>query len=219
MKNYFKRGVPDRTKVKLTFYWETGHINDTDRFTVAADGGSTYFQFRGNGPYDPDTTLGGTTAQMFAFYNQVYRSYQCTYSKLYIYIDRADYTATYADATEFFCGVMPMDDALGTTDWPQSYFGWETTPNAKVKRIIANSGNQNGQTLKLKHAMSTQKLYGRKSDPSLDWCLVNTLPSNGWNYNVVCINNGPQVFNGKARFYVKYWVTFSEPTTNLAEFS
>lgn len=216
MTNTLSKGIPDKTRMQIIFYWETDDIDGLNAFAVAANS-QQYYQFRGNAPFDPDTSVGGTTAQWWNIYNKIYQSITCFGSKFSAYIYRADVNAaTNALPCELFVGLIPMDDSLGTSDWPQSYFAWETTKNAKTKRIISNQGIGKNRW-KISQTMFTTKLYGRKIDPSLDMTTVNSLPSQAWNYNLVFVNRSTTNFNGKLRIFVKYWVEFSEPVTNFDE--
>lgn len=168
------------------------------------------YQISGNSPWDPDYTATGTTAWMWPIYNKMYKSYLCTYSKVVCDVQMSN---TSAQSEHLFVGYIPVDSDDDST-WPSGYPNWYATRGTQVKDRSWSASDTTRRHLKITARNSTSKFYGRKIDPSLDIVSVSSDPIEEWLHTFVFVNRSTNSTNLFVRFFVTYYVTFSEFIAN-----
>lgn len=201
-------------RTKVSFYQE---FSVTDMVGQS----QTLVQFRGNNPYDPEYALGGNTAMNWTIYNKWYRKYMVTYSTISFQLERRTFNFDISDEEQWlFVAILPR--SVDNTDAPDNYFEWMETPNARINMKYYGAQDRSSRRIKLRHRMSTSKLYGRPMDPSMDLSAVAGGPSIEWLWNLYIFNRG--LVEGPTtsligRVWITYYVTFSEKSTHPATYA
>lgn len=136
------------------------------------------FDFRGNGPYDPEAALGGGQPYGFDQLAAIYQRYRCYASKIRVKV----HNLTGSSTTPYFMAVFPYATGAAPTD-----AGWYVNAAEQpYSRYVTRNAFDSSPTLK--SVMSTAKIYGVnktmvKSDTQFQ-SLVSTTPSYEWFWKV-----------------------------------
>lgn len=185
---------PDRLFCKLQY---------TDEPVLS--GTNTYHNvYRGNSPYDPDFSLGGTTATGYSQFcggNGPYLNYCCFGSKIIVNFMRTD-TGTGPIEMFLLPSVLTTVSSTSSTQLrPQKYCKF---------RFVTNYQNSKSSTT-IGHYFTTSKMYGRKSILSEDdfSAQYNANPVNEWFWNIVVQDPAlTTTVTGKIWVKVKYYMCF-----------
>lgn len=200
--NPFAQSAPDQLRTKLTYMIEVPW-----GFTA---GEQKVYQISGNSIWDPDYSVAGTTAWMWPIYKEMYKSYMCTYSKCTMSLQ---ITTPTIQAEHMFVGRI-LSDSDDASSWPSNYPNWYATRNTIIKDKAWAASDGMRHAIKIVSRGSTSKFYGRKLDPSLDLTALNSDPQEEWIHTFVFVNRSSDSTSVFVRFWVTYYVTFSELVMN-----
>lgn len=194
--------VPDRLMVKLKYA----------TFQTATSGGVAPVDvlMSGNGLFDPEVGVGGSTPLGYAAYASLYNNYRCFASAIKTTLFSSSTTIPLTTITQW---IIPSTDvtplALGV-EWfmSQKYCKYALQNLYKGNPIVKNY-------------MSTQKLWGVNKGTVMDDEIysadVASLPANQWYWHC-CFQQGLQATNFEYQWYVEviYYAEFFGEATVFA---
>lgn len=201
--------VPDQTKVKLR--WTVSTL-----YTLTA-GGLAVANIIGNSPYDPDGSgTGNIQPTGWDQYSTFYKTYRCDGSSIKAEITNINNdlgAGTDPTVSDCYVGVIPTIEMLTTTDLALG----SPAEQAYCKEVVT-APYPGAQRKRIKHYISTRKMFGRSSKSTEFYALTGnigsgTSPANIFWWNIYAIAPAAAAASGKkirVRFTVTYYVTFMQ---------
>lgn len=159
-------GITDNLFVKLK-YKEVIGVSSSDSYNI--------YQFRGNGPYDPQVALGGGRPQAWTQWSQFYRKYRCRGSAIQI-------KAISDGGNSQTLGIAVWPNGAGE---PVPLNNDELLEQAYVRNTYV--GLQSGKGISyVKNYMSSKKQFGVKNiNDELNYAAnMGNLPASEWYWNI-----------------------------------
>ncbi len=160
-------GFPDQMRVNLVY---------EDLYTLTTVSNPyTVYQWRGNGPYDPDFTGTGHQPRYFDQYAAIYNKYKVFASKIEIEMINGSGVA----AAIF--SVVPLTETVSAINWTQM----AELPRAKCSEILPVAARY---PFKVTHQATTSEIIGLQQGQIKDEDYASTVtgvPSQVWYWNLL----------------------------------
>lgn len=190
-----RNGIPDKVRNVLTFI---------DDFAITATP-SSYNVYRGNGAYDPDTTLGGESAAEFNTWSILYNTHTVLASKITLTI------MNNSTSSSCIVGCWPSITAIGG-----AYDLGDVYAQPHVKYAIMPVA-PSSDVRYIRNYMGTKRIYGRHVREQLDEDFSSTggnVPLNQWYWNIssTSLGGGTAQLNTRIIVQIKYYMEWTNYT-------